>query len=275
MGTFFEVFLAGEDADHLNAVSTSVFAEISRLERLLSRFDPASEIARINREAGRRQVRIDAEIWDILCLCMEFRRRTGGAFDATAVSASRGEVAAEPFLLDEERRTVHFARPDAFLDLGSFGKGYALDRCGQILRRFRVSSGLLNGGTSSILAVGRHPNGQKWPIDVRDPFGPDSTVPIASLLLADQGFSCSAAFAPGQAHSDLIAPRRGEPLTEQAACVVVAPTALEAEVLSTACLVMGKEPAREYIGNSDRPGVFVGWIGAGGRPRLEWLKEPP
>ena len=65
--------------------------------------------------------------------------------------------------------------------------------------------------------------------------------PVASLLLADQSFSCSTALAPGQTASDLIAPRRGKPLTEQAACVVVAPTALEAEVLSTACLVMGKQ----------------------------------
>ena len=158
MGTFFEAFLAGEDADHLNAVAASVFEEISRLERLLSRFDRGSEIARINREAGRRPTRLDAEIWDILCLCLSYQRSTDGAFDATAVSALPGRFEGEAFLLNEDRRTIQFVRPDAFLDLGGFGKGYALDRAGEILRRFHVASGLLNGGTSSILAVGRHPS---------------------------------------------------------------------------------------------------------------------
>ena len=74
----------------------------------------------------------------------------------------------------------------------------------------------------------------------------------------------------------MIAPHRGEPLTGQAACVVVAPTALEAEVLSTACLVMGKERAREYLERNAGPGLAVGWIDAAdGRPRLDWLRETP
>jgi len=276
MGTFFEAFLAGEDAEHLDAVAAAVSEEVSRLERLLSRFDRTSEIARINREAGRRATRVDAEIWDILCTCREYHRRTEGSFDVTAPSARRGGPEGEAFLLDEDRRTIHFARPETFLDLGGFGKGYALDRAGEILQRFRVKSGLLNGGTSSILAVGQRLDGQKWPVAIRDPFGADESRPVASLLLADQGFSCSAALAPGQAASDLIAPLRGEPLTEQAACVVVASTALEAEVLSTACLVMGKQRAREYIGENPQPELFVGWIDiADGRPRLDWLKEAP
>ena len=239
MGTFFEAFLAGDDAEHLAAVAVAVLDEVSRLERLLSRFDPAAEVVRVNREAAGRPVRVDVDLWDILSRCEEYRRATGGFFDATAVS--RG---GEALILDRERRTVRFARPGTFIDLGGFAKGYALDRGAEILRRFGVQCGLLNGGTSSVLAIGRHPGGVGWPIDVRDPFGDEASPPVARLRLADQGFSCSAILSPGQAVSDVIVPRLGEPLTGQAACVVVAPTAAEAEALSTAGLAMGKARAR-------------------------------
>ena len=266
MGTFFEVFLAGDDDEHLLAVAAAVLDEVSRLERLLSRFDPAAEIVRINREAGRRPVRVDTELWDILCLCEHWRRATDGHFDATGGG----------LVLDEARRTIRLDRPGAFLDLGGFAKGYALDQAAAILRRFGVASGLVNGGTSSVLAVGRHPDGWAWPVAIRDPFGDEGAAPVARLSLADQGFSCSATLAPGQTASDLIAPHDGRPLTAQAACIVIAPTALEAEVLSTALLVMGNERAAEYLGRNARPGLSVGWIdAAGGEVRWEWLREAP
>ena len=269
MGTFFEAFLIGDDGEHLEAVAAAVLDEVSRLDRLLSRFDQAAEVARVNREAGRRPVRVDADLWDILCRCEEHRRATHGFFDVTAAPAGRG---GDALLLDAERRTVRLARPGAFIDLGGFAKGYALDRAAEILRRFGVRSALLNGGTSSLLAVGRGPDGAAWPVAVRDPSGGDDAAPVARLLLADKGFSCSAALRPGQAVSDVIAPDGG-PLTGQAACVVVAPTAADAEALSTACLVMGKDRARRYVEGRAGPGVSVGWIDPADGPRLDWLKE--
>jgi thiamine biosynthesis lipoprotein len=278
MGTYFEVVLAGDDDAHLQDVASAALDEVARLEGLLSHFDPASEVARINREAGQRPVRVDYEVWDILCTCREYRRKTGGFFDVTATSRARGErgTGDGPFILDEERRTVRFGRPGLGIDLGGLGKGYALDRAAEIVRRFDVTCGLLHGGTSSVLAVGRHPDGRPWPVGVRDPFGDDLSAAIAQVPLAGQGFSCSAAPAPGQAESDIIDPHRGTALTEQAACVVIAPTALEAEVLSTACLGMGKTRAARYLENNARPGLFIGWIDRlGGRPKLGWLKEAP
>jgi thiamine biosynthesis lipoprotein len=278
MGTYFEVFLAGDDEAHLEDVASAALDEVVRLEALLSRFDPASEVARINREAGQRSVRVDYEVWEILCTCREYWRKTDGFFDVTATAMARGErgIGDEPMILDEGRRTVRFGRPGVGIDLGGFGKGYALDRAAEILRHFDVTSGLLHGGTSSVLAVGRHPDGRPWPVGVRDPFGDDLSAAVAQVPLVGQGFSCSAALAPGQAESDIIDPHRGTALTEQAACVVIAPTAVEAEIISTACLGMGKTRAARYLEKNARPGLFIAWVDRrGGRPTLGWLKEAP
>jgi thiamine biosynthesis lipoprotein len=219
-------------------------------------------------------VLVDFEVWDVLRTCRDYARRTGGSFDVTARPGGAPSARDTPFLLDENRRTVSFTRPDATIDLGGFGKGYALDRVGELLRAFHVVSGLIHGGTSSILAVGAHPDGHPWPVGLRDPFAEgDESAVLGRLYLTDQGLSCSAVFSPGRQESDVIDPLRGEPLTEQAACVVVAPTALEAEILSTALLSMAKERALAYTRKEVGAAVHVGWIEQIGRPCLTWLTE--
>jgi thiamine biosynthesis lipoprotein len=146
-----------------------------------------------------------------------------------------------------------------------------------LLCAFDVRAGLIHGGTSSVLAVGVHPAGHAWPVGIRDPFGDaGGAVSLGQLSLSDRCLSCSAAFSAGQPISDIIDPLRRAPLEEQAACVVVAPTALEAEVYSTACLCMGKAQAQRYTGGRAAAGMHVGWIDqSDGRPRLAWLTEAP
>jgi thiamine biosynthesis lipoprotein len=281
MGTFFEVFLAGDDEEHLAAVADAVLEEALRVERLLSRFDPASEVSRINRQAAQGPVLVDFEAWGLLRTCRDAYRQTGGYFDVTARPApDRPDRAAPgaPLILDDERRTVSLARPDLAIDLGGLGKGYALDRARELLATFGVASALVHGGTSSVLAVGMHPSGRPWPVALRDPFAgaADEPAALGQLALTGRALSCSAAFSAGQHTSDVIDPLRQAPLTEQAACVVVAPTALEAEVLSTACLCMAKGRARRYTRKNVRAGAHVGWIDRSrGRPRLTWLTEAP
>jgi thiamine biosynthesis lipoprotein len=179
--------------------------------------------------------------------------------------------------LDASHRTVRFAHPQLQLDLGGFGKGYALDCAAEIVRAHHVSRALLHGGTSSVIALGHDQHDQPWPIGIRNPFAiKDTSLEVAQVRLCDQGFSSSAALAPGQAESDLIDPQTGQPLTNQAACAVIAPTAAEAEILSTALLCMGKEQAATYIRNKVEAAscrVYqLAWIsGSTDAPIIEWF----
>ena len=102
MGTAFEAFLGGADGEHLEAVLGALEDESRRLEGVLSRFDPASEISRINRDL--RPVRLDIEVWGLLAACDEYRRRTDGYFDVTGGQGME---------LDPTARTVRRASPAA------------------------------------------------------------------------------------------------------------------------------------------------------------------
>lgn len=245
MGTVFEVFLRGDDQEHLEAVAVVVCEEFQRLDAVLSRFNPSSEIARINREAHTKAVRVDRELFALLTRCEQARALTQGYFDVTAISGGKG------FVLDAERCTVQFTPPDAAIELGAIGKGYALDRGREIVQRFGIEHALLNGGTSSVLAIGD----DEWAIDVRHPLAPN--VIVQRINLTNRALSCSATRHPGQADSDVVNPMNGSPIMGDDACVVVAPTATDAEIFSTALLAMGKEKVAQYLANNTP--IAVGW----------------
>lgn len=249
MGTRFEVFLRGEDAEHLDAVAVAVCEEIQRLDSLLSRFDLGSEIARVNRTARRKPVRIDRELFALLVRCEQARELTEGYFDVTQGAA---------LWLDAERCTVQLGEA-AEIDLGGVGKGYALDCGREIMWRYGVTNGLLQGGTSSVLAVGD----EVWPIDVRHPLAPERIV--HRLELQARGFSCSAVRHAEQVQSDVVNPLTGAPLTGNDACVVVAVNATDAEIFSTALLAMGGERAIQYFETRPALAVNVAWISLDGK----------
>ncbi len=270
MACRFGVMLGGDDGEHLEAVAAAVEDEVRRLEAVLSRFDPSAEVRRLNRDAAAGPVRLSVELFDLLVACDRYRERTDGAFDVTA--GSPHDVPHPRLLFDPVRRAVRFAADGVRVDHGGIGKGFALDRAAELVRRFGVERALLDAGTSSVLAIG------EWPIDVRDPLRPYSP-PVDTLTLADNALSCSAIRHPGQPVSDILDAHTGRPLDGAATCAVVAGTATDAEVLSTALLSMGRERAVRYLERDRWPGARVGWIDPpadpSSSPRLDWLTEPP
>ena len=257
MGTRFDVILRGADAQHLEAVAVAVCEEIVRLDGLLSRFNPSSEIARLNREAVEKPVRVDREVFALLERCEQARRLTDGYFDVTALSGGNG------FTLEPQRCTVRFTRAAVAIDLGGIGKGYALDCGREILWRYGVTDELLQGGTSSVLAMGD----DEWPVEVRHPRKPEEIV--QRIGLKNRGFSCSAARHPDQSQSDVVNPHSGESLSGDDACVVLAESAIEAEIFSTALLAMGEENAARFLAKNLAPEISVIWIDQTGKCRKE------
>ena len=255
MATRFDMWLCGTDEQLLVDVAQEVWREVDRLELLMSRHDQRAEIARINREARERAVRIEIELFEILEDCRRWFEATNGYFDVTAtLDRSASDGLPQPFALDPERRTVRITTANVRFDLGGYGKGYALDRILTLLDRFEmITSGYIQAGTSSVLASGVRENGEPWSVAMPAHFRSENA--SKKLQLMDQGFSYSGVYHAGESEaSDIIDPYTGRRLDEPAACWVIAPDALEAEVLSTALLAMGRQRAglfmRQYVGES-------------------------
>lgn len=268
MNTWFEMVLLGENQEHLAAVGEAALDEVTRVENLLSRFDPASEVSRVNRLAAREPQLLSFELATLIECCRAYWETTAAHFDLTAVSQSTfrdQKINFSAVKLDPTLRLIHFTHPAVFLDFGGVGKGYALDRAARIIREFGVQNALLHGGTSSVLGIGTGQGSDGWTVSLRDPFSPGQEA--GSVLLRDAGLSSSAVLGEDRKLSDLINPVACHPITEQQACVVLADSATQAEILSTAFLSMGLNAvsAQSHLINAAQA---IGWITQSG---LKWL----
>ncbi len=246
MRTRFELVLVGDDETHLRAAGEEALREIAELEKLLSRFRPDSDIARINSLAARQPVRVDARTFQLLKRAKELSAKTKGTFDITVGTwwqlgeKAKTLVGYESILLDEATMTVRLAKEGVQLDLGGIGKGYALERAAKLLKDAGVENAFLHGGTSSVFAFGRDQNGNAWQVAIAHPLTGE---PLTTFSLDNCGLSVSMSRPALDTFrsAPTIDPRTGEPVSCALLSAVALPSPTEAEGWSTALLILGKE----------------------------------
>jgi thiamine biosynthesis lipoprotein len=251
--------------------AAKVLDEFDRLERILTIYDAQSEVSRLNRMAHGGPIPLSIDVLEVLLLAQRLSDWTGGAFDVTSGHFSKvwGFVERRPRLPSEESlaaaqlvvgmghlrldlasQTLWFDTPGVEINLGSIGKGYALDRGADILLRESVKAALLDAGRSSVLAIG-YPAGEErgWLVGIVNPRCPQSQ--IARIWLRDRALATSAASFQfiehnGRRLGHIIDPRTGWPAEGIDSATVLAPTAAEADALSTAFYIMGIDAARTF-----------------------------
>jgi FAD:protein FMN transferase len=181
-------------------------------------------------------------------------------------------------VFDEPRRTVRYLQPGVEINLGSIGKGYSLDRVARLLRsKYGVKSALLNGGNSSVLAVGTPPNDPRgWAVGLRDPAAPERR--LAVVRLRGRAMATSAATYQrfeynGRRLGHLLDPRTGRPAEGVAMATAFARTAAAADALATAFFVMGPEATRRYC--DAHPDVAAVLLADEPAAELEAVNLPP
>jgi thiamine biosynthesis lipoprotein len=270
MGTTFTVIAEGADADGLTRAARAALDEAVRLDGLLSNYRSDSEWSLVNREAGRRPVRVSPELFGVLAASLEYARRTDGAFDVTVgplmkawgffnaegalpdpsvLAQARARVGSAYVRLDPSAGTVEFARPGIELDPGGIGKGYAVDRMVAVLSRSGVAAAFVSAGGSSIYGLGTpagDPRG--WLVRLRDPRAAARTA--AEIHLRNASLSTSGSYekffrAGGQVYSHIMDPRTGRPAAGTSSVSVLAPRAIDGDAWTTAFFVHGRAWARE------------------------------
>jgi FAD:protein FMN transferase len=292
MGATFSVVLYGSEEASMNQAIDAAFAEVHRLDALLSNYRPESEWSRINREAATHPVAVSSELFHLLSDCIGYSRASEGTFDLTVGPLMRtwgffgGDhrvpstdqirralelVGYRHVKLNARKRTVRFDRPGVEIDPGGVGKGYAVDRMVEILRAQGFHNALVAASGSSIFGLGDPPDEARgWPISIADPW--DHRKDAAQVFLKDMSLSTSGSYeksfrVAGHRYTHIMDPRHGVPAESAVQVTVVAPRTIDSEVWAKPYFIQGdawtaahkpKSWRVLYCGNT--PGVACSWV---------------
>jgi FAD:protein FMN transferase len=209
MGTVAELAVVTRDDRAAHGALDAAVAELRRVERLMTRFDNASDIGRANLGACRRPVAVSAATAAVVAAALRWADVDGSAFDpAIGRAAALWDVnrrTTPPADADVARlaaRGLHrqvetghhagedvlvFRDPDVALDLGGIAKGYAVDRAVAALREWGVRDGLVNAG-GDLYALGNSADGDPWSVGIR---APDGRGLAGTLALSDGAIATS------------------------------------------------------------------------------------
>ncbi len=276
MGTLFRIVVYAPEVTAAKSAAKAGFARIAALNRIMSDYDPDSELMRLCRQPAGTPVPVSKELCDILQRSQELAEKSGGAFDVTLGPVIRlwrearrqkklpSEESRNAALLasgyrklrlDLEGQTVTLLAAGMQLDLGGIAKGYAADAALTVLARHGLRRAMVEA--SGDIALGEPPpESDGWKVQLV-PFGSD---PAGSILVtaANAGISTSGDAEQflelgGVRYSHMVDPATGLGLTRPVAVTVVARHATLTDGLATACSVLSPAAVKPMIEKLNEP----------------------
>ncbi len=268
MGTIAEISAVDSDPRRANAALDAASAELVRLDRLLTRFDDASDVGRVNAGAAAGPVPVSEETARVVEEALRWAEASDGAFDpclerpidvwdvlhrteppAPALYrryAGRRLYARVDVSRGSSGPAIRFSDADVGLDLGGIAKGYAVDRAADAMRALGVKDALVKAG-GDLVALGRSERDEPWRIGIRDPSSPDGIV--SSFDLSDGAAATSGDYERffdfgGRRYHHILDPGTAAPKeTRFHGVTVTASTCMDADASATAAFGRAKESA--------------------------------
>jgi thiamine biosynthesis lipoprotein len=253
--------------------------EVERLEKVLSDYDPESELSRLSAAAPMDEpVTVSDDLWTVLLAADSYRAKSDGAFDITVgpltalwrqtrrsgklpredkLAAARAATGGDGIELDHDTRRVRLTKPVMRLDAGGIGMGYAADRAMKVLRDHRITSAMIDA-SGDILVSAAPPGTDGWRILVAPlrPGGEGETITLVHAAVTTSGDAFQSVEIDGVRYSHIVDPRTGIGVRGPAAVTVIAPDATAADALATAANVLGSTHGppllKQYPGVSAR-----------------------
>ena len=263
MGTLFTITLYASDEVEARAASDAAFAKIAALERVMTDYDPDSELMQLCQKPFGQPVPVSEELFEVLQQAQKVAELTDGALDVTVgpvvrlwrrarreESLPRADlleraltpVGWRKLKLDPGAKTVGLTVPDMQLDLGALGKGFAADKALAVLKLKGVTRALI--AASGDIAAGDPPPGQRgWRVGIGNMEAKEPWL-AASILLKNAAVSTSGDSEQfveigGRRYSHIVDPHTGIGLTERLQVSVIAPRATDSDSFDTAISVLG------------------------------------
>ena len=277
MGTEVTVTVHHPDRGEARRLGEAAFAEIERLEGILSRHRPGTAVDRLNREG--RVVDAPAELTELLSEARAYSELTAGAFDVTiapllrlyesraeeGLVPERAEIEAVLPLLDYrklrvEGRSVRLLEPGMEVTLDAIAKGYIADRATRILVGGGAEHAMVEAG-GDVASAGGSASVGPWRIGIEDPRAPGSVLGV--VRLGNEGVATSGdyreAFTRDLGAHHILDPRTGRSPAHTSSVTVVAATGSEADALSTAVFLLGPKAGLALLdGREGSEGLVVG-----------------
>jgi len=269
IGTLVNITIVADSQEKAIIASEAAFAEIKRIEALMSPVIKGSDIARVNESASRMPITIAPETFNLITQSKNIWKETGGAFDITFASIARlWDYRRTPFSppppalvrsmkhlvdsakmeLDEGRKTVRFKKPGMKIGLGAIAKGYAIRRAMEIIRRYGIENAIVDAG-GDLQVIGSK-NGEDWIAGLIHPRTKQIVIGIKMRdgdAVATSGDYERFAMYRGIRYHHIIDPATGEPARHFASVSVICKDPVEADAFATAIFVMGMDRAGELL----------------------------
>jgi FAD:protein FMN transferase len=267
MGTVYEIAVYDPQPERASAAIDKAFAEIVRLDAMMSNYKPESDLSRLNREGHFHPVKVPPELYRLIEESVQYSRISDGKFDITVAplvdmwkAALRGNRVASEAEQEKLRACVgyekiEFIPPDLVefhspcmrIDLGSIGKGYAVDHAVEVLRGDGIKNALVDAGQSSIYGMGAPPGKSAWEVHLCDP----SKRVDPTVMLNENSVSTSEqtprSLLGNETAGHIIDPDSGKPLETKYALSVIARTGTASDALSTTLLLVGPEKGKRLV----------------------------
>ncbi len=254
------------DEPSANQAAQAAYARIRQIDRLLSHYDPDSELSQLGRNyVPGTPVRVSNELFTVLSAAAGVSAKSGGAFDVTVgplmdlwrksrrskhlpaareLNAARRLVGYQNVRLDRPSRSVSFAKNGMRLDLGGIAKGYAADEALRVLNEHGIERALIDAG-GDIVAGGPPPGTDGWRIGIAPLGAPDGEaerfLSLHNAAVATSGDASQYVEIDGVRYSHILDPRTGLGLTTRSSVTVVARDGITADSWASAVSILGPE----------------------------------
>lgn len=270
MGSRFDITIVANDSVSANAYIVEAVSEITRIEKLVSSWDPNSQTSEINRNAGSKPVKVDLELFELIERAKQISKITDGAFDISYASIDKvwhfdGTMTHKPtveeiansvakigypnIILDKKKQTVFLKLKGMKIGFGALGKGYAADKVRTMLKANGVPAGIINA-SGDLTTWGKKPDGSDWMVGITNPLNKNkvfSWFPVVEAAVATSGNYEKFVEFNGVKYSHIIDPRTGYPSIGLESVTIFSKSAELCDALATSIFVTGVETGLNII----------------------------
>lgn len=270
MGSRFEITAIHSDAQTAWDGINAGIAEVTRIEKLISSWDPNSQTSAINKNAGVAPVAVDAELFNLIKRGLRISQLTNGAFDMSYASMDRiwkfdgtmkvlpdaevvkkaaSKIGYKNIELNEADQTVFLKEKGMKIGFGAIGKGYAAQKAKEKMMALGIPGGVVNAA-GDLIAWGKDEGNKDFKVGIADPKQKDQ---VMSWLVVDNGAVVTSgdyerfAMFNGKRYAHIIDPRTGYPTTGIKSVTIICPNPELADALSTSVYVLGQRAGLELI----------------------------